>query len=82
MMGQQSREPPHVVEAAPAKTSKGGRPRCPVSSAEVRRLRGQGQSWRQISRTLHIGTATAMRLCRLDTVPNPSQNSEVRVERR
>jgi hypothetical protein len=53
----------------------GGRPTCAVKGAEVVRLRGQGSSWRQIAKEFKIGTATAMRLYRQATVPNPSQNS-------
>ncbi len=41
---------------------KGGRPRCIVGHTDVAELRGRGSSWRQIARTLGIGTATAMRL--------------------
>jgi hypothetical protein len=39
----------------------GGRPRVNVTSAEVRQLREEGCSWRQIAEILGIGTATAMR---------------------
>ena len=54
-----------------------GRPRCGVDPQEVIELRATGQSWREIARTLKIGTATAMRLCTgTPCVPKPSQNSE------
>jgi DNA-binding NarL/FixJ family response regulator len=56
------------------RANKSGRPRCSVSGTEVRKLLDEGLSWRQIARALNIGTATAMRLSRLDPVPNPSQN--------
>ena len=59
---------------ATKRAHKSGRPRCGVSGAEVRKLLDEGLSWRQIARALNIGTATAMRLSRLDPVPNPSQN--------
>ncbi len=52
----------------------GGRPKCGVSSAEVLKLRNEGHSWRQIAKALGIGTATAIRLWKLSTVPNVSQN--------
>jgi transposase-like protein len=39
-----------------------GRPRVNVMPEQVRQLRSQGASWRQIAKTLGIGTATAMRL--------------------
>jgi DNA invertase Pin-like site-specific DNA recombinase len=52
----------------------GGRPRSAVNGADVVRLRDQGGSWRKIAREFKIGTATAMRLYRLATVPKPSQN--------
>jgi hypothetical protein len=58
-----------------------GRPKCSVSGDEVVRRREQGGSWRQIAKDFKIGTATAMRLYRLATVPNPSQNPEGRLER-
>jgi DNA invertase Pin-like site-specific DNA recombinase len=74
MMGQESGAPARVV-------AKGGRPRCPVSGAEVRELRDQGQSWRQVARVLNIGTATAMRLFVLGAVPKPSQNPTAHPER-
>jgi len=54
--------------------NKGGRPKCRIAGARVQVLRAQGRSWRQIARELGIGTATAMRLCRLDATGNPSQN--------
>jgi len=72
--------PVHGYAGSGAK-NKSGRPKCNVSAAEVRQLRDQGQSWRQIARALNIGTATAMRLCRLDAVPKPSQNQAVHTER-
>ena len=43
-----------------------------VATEEVRRLRGQGTSWRQIARKLGIGTATAMRLFRSITRERPN----------
>lgn len=54
--------------------AKGGRPRCAASGNSVRELRETGFSWRQVARTLGIGTATAIRLSRENTVPKPSQN--------
>jgi hypothetical protein len=54
-----------------------GRPRCGVDPQRVERLRSAGQSWREIARTLSIGTATAMRLYGgVSCVPKASQNSE------
>ena len=41
-----------------------GRPRVCAAPQQVRTLRSRGLSWRQIARTLRIGTATAMRLFR------------------
>lgn len=41
-----------------------GRPRVSVTPEQVQQLRSQGASWRQIAKTLGIGTATAMRLFR------------------
>ena len=39
-----------------------GRPRVSVTPEQVRQLKSQGASWRQIAKALSIGTATAMRL--------------------
>jgi transposase len=39
-----------------------GRPRVSIKPEQVRNLRSEGASWRQISKALGIGTATAMRL--------------------
>jgi hypothetical protein len=64
----------HIQDLPPNRAGKGGRPKCGVSGANVRQLRDQGRSWRQIAEALRIGTATAMRLYQLDTVPKPSQN--------
>jgi len=53
-----------------------GRPRCRVDGQQVRDLRGQKKSWRQIARVLHIGTATAMRAYNASPgAPEASQNS-------
>ena len=41
-----------------------GRPRVSVKPEQVHYLRSEGASWRQISKALGIGTATAMRLAR------------------
>ena len=41
-----------------------GRPHVTVTPEQVRQLQSQGTSWRQIAKTLGIGTATAMRLFR------------------
>jgi transposase len=41
-----------------------GRPRVRINPEQVSQLRSQGSSWRQIAKTLGIGTATAMRLIR------------------
>jgi hypothetical protein len=41
-----------------------GRPRVSIKPEPVRQLRSRGASWRQISKALGIGTATAMRLVR------------------
>lgn len=59
--------------SVPSRANISGRPRCAVPPAEVLRLRSQALSWRQIAKALKIGTATAMRLSKQDTVPNPSQ---------
>lgn len=58
-------------------TNRGGRPRLQIDGTDVLSRRDKGQSWRQIAKELKIGTATAMRLYSLHTVPKPSQNSEV-----
>ncbi len=42
-----------------------GRPRCEVDLASIRRLRKQGQSWRQVGRALGISPATALLRVRL-----------------
>ena len=42
-----------------------GRPRVRIKPEDVNRLRSQGATWRQIAKTLRIGTATAMRLFKL-----------------
>ena len=42
-----------------------GRPRVTVPPADVKLRRDAGLSWRQLSRELGIGTATAMRLYQL-----------------
>jgi hypothetical protein len=39
-----------------------GRPKVDIIPEQVGQLRGQGASWREISKALRIGTATAMRL--------------------
>ena len=44
----------------------GGRPRVSIKPQQVSQLRSQGASWREIAKTLGIGTATAMRLFRLN----------------
>ena len=41
-----------------------GRPRVRINPEQVSQLRNQGSSWRQIAKTLGIGTTTAMRLIR------------------
>ena len=48
-----------------------GRPRCEVDLASIRRLRKQGQSWRQVGRALGISPATALLRVRLQ---NGSRN--------
>jgi DNA invertase Pin-like site-specific DNA recombinase len=48
-----------------------GRPRVSVTPEQVRRLKSQGRSWRQVAKALGIGTATAMRLF-------PSEKTESR----
>lgn len=63
------------VDGPPARR-KTGRPRCQVSADEVRRLRDQGASWRQIATNLGIGSATAMRAYNAASrVGKASQNS-------
>jgi hypothetical protein len=49
-----------------------GRPRVSVNSQQVLHLRSEGASWRQISKALGIGTATAMRLLRLGDEARPN----------
>lgn len=39
-----------------------GRPRCNTTVEDVRQVRSQGLTWRQIGKRLGIGSATAMRL--------------------
>jgi len=41
-----------------------GRPRVHITPEQVQELRNQGVPWRQVAKTLGIGTATAMRLFR------------------
>jgi hypothetical protein len=65
-----------MVLAGGSRNNRGGRPSCGASADEVRRLRAEGLSWRRIGRTLGIGSATAMRLCRLASVPKASQNPQ------
>lgn len=48
-----------------------GRPRVRVTPVQVLHLWSQGVSWRQIAKTLKIGTATAMRLFRLNAGGRP-----------
>jgi hypothetical protein len=53
-----------------------GRPRCRPTGEEVRQIRCQGLTWRQIGKRLGVGTATAIRLyksCNSDA--DASQNS-------
>ena len=64
-----------IQELPPNRANKSGRPKCGASGADVRQQRNQGRSWRHIAEALRIGTATAMRLYQLDTVPKPFQNS-------
>ena len=45
-----------------------GRNRVRVTPEQVRQLRSQGASWRQIAKALGIGTATAMRLFLSSTI--------------
>jgi len=52
-----SSECPNPVTKQPV-----GRPRCRISSEQVRQLRDEGMSWRGIARVLGIGSATARRL--------------------
>jgi hypothetical protein len=56
-------------------SNRGGRPKCEIEARQVRVLRGEGRRWRQVARELGIGIATAMRLYRLDTTGNASQNA-------
>jgi hypothetical protein len=66
------------IADASRQNRKGGRPPVRVSGPRVRELRGAGMSWRSISRTLGIGTATAMRLYHaVSRAEEASQNSEV-----
>jgi DNA invertase Pin-like site-specific DNA recombinase len=39
-----------------------GRPRVPVTPQQVRALKNEGVSWRQIAKALKIGATTARRL--------------------
>ncbi len=50
-------------------TATRGRPRATVDPNELRRLRGQGLSFRQIARTLGIAPSTAFHLWRDGTTP-------------
>ncbi len=43
-----------------------GRPRSAVDVREIRRLRRQGQSWRQVGQELGVSAATALLRCRLE----------------
>jgi transposase len=49
-----------------------GRPRATIKPEQVSQLRNQGLSWRQIAKTLGIGTATAMRVLRLVDEDRPN----------
>ena len=49
-----------------------GRPRVDIKPQQVSQLRSQGASWREIAKALGIGTATAMRLVRLDEGSGPN----------
>jgi hypothetical protein len=53
-----------------------GRPRVSVNSQQVLHLRSEGASWRQISKALGIGTATAMRLVRARDEARPNTHLE------
>jgi len=55
---------------------RGGRPPAQVQPEQVKQLRVQRLSWRQIAKVLGIGTATAMRLHKgTQEGGKPSQNS-------
>ena len=60
-----------IASGAVAK-NRGGRARVTAKPEQVRQLRSQGESWRQIAKALGIGTATAMRLLESidETCPN------------
>jgi len=44
----------------PSQKDPGGRPRVKVSLADLKRLHGQGMSWRKIGKALGIGASTAL----------------------
>jgi DNA invertase Pin-like site-specific DNA recombinase len=51
-----------MIEGMTPNTNPVGRPRVRIPAEQVRELRDRGASWREIAKTLRIGTATAMRL--------------------
>jgi hypothetical protein len=55
--------------------NRGVHPKCKIAGGQARELRAQGRSWRQVGRELGIGTATAMRLYRLEGGASLSRNS-------
>src|SRR6185437_1109805 len=55
---------PRTDSELPRGDTKGGRPKCEVPAEDVRALRQQGFSWRQIGRRLGIGHSTAFNLYR------------------
>lgn len=50
---------------------RGGRPRTPVDPKEIRRLRSQGKTWREVGRALGISFRSAWRLGRDGIAPEP-----------
>jgi orotate phosphoribosyltransferase-like protein len=52
-----------IESQAPIK-NRVGRPSISINPKQVKEMRSQGLSWREIAKELQIGTATAMRLLR------------------
>ncbi len=57
----------------PSQKDPGGRPRVKVSLEDLKRLHGQGMSWRKIGKALGIGASTAFHLWQDGTTPRPSE---------
>jgi DNA invertase Pin-like site-specific DNA recombinase len=61
-----------MMDLSAAKKNPVGRPRVQVKHEQVMELRSCGTSWCKIAKTLGIGAATAMRLCKSTDGRRPS----------